>query len=208
MKINKKIFFLILLAALFFPVKNILATDAACTAAGGNCNNTATECLATAGSTIISGVATQCTTLPGNVCCKPPTTPPPPPSGECKSGLVPCGRNCDNPDTTKVDETKPCTLCHFIVGIQGLINYGFKIMVGVAIFMITIGGVMYIVSTGQKLMEKAKEVLLSTLKGFAIMLAAWLIVNTLLYYIGASDNSGKLKDATTATWGEYSCTYQ
>ena len=114
------------------------------------------------------------------------------------TGLVPCG--CKG--------GPPCNLCYLIKGIQGLISYGFKIMVFVALVMIVIGGIMYITSAGNEgLMKSAKAVIFKTLAGFAIILGGWLIVNTIIYYIGASsDISGKLRlEENKNKWGDFKC---
>jgi len=45
------------------------------------------------------------------------------------------------------------------------------------------------------------------LAGFAIILGGWLIVNTIIYYIGASsDISGKLRlEENKNKWGDFKC---
>jgi len=119
-----------------------------------------------------------------------------PPGSKTCTGLVPCGCK-DGPK---------CNLCYLIVGIKGLVDYGFRIMVFVALVMIVIGGIMYITSAGNEgLMKSAKSVLFKTLAGFAIILGGWLIVNTIIYYIGASsDISGTLRLGGNK-WGEFKC---
>jgi len=121
-----------------------------------------------------------------------------PPGSDTCTGLVPCG--CKG--------GPPCNLCYLIKGIQGLISYGFKIMVFVALVMIVIGGIMYITSAGNEgLMKSAKAVIFKTLAGFAIILGGWLIVNTIIYYIGASsDISGTLRlEENKNKWGDFKC---
>jgi ABC-type nickel/cobalt efflux system permease component RcnA len=115
------------------------------------------------------------------------------------AGLVPCG----------LGATDPCTLCHFIVGIKGLIDWGMGILVAISITAISIAGVMYVISSGDPTFaKKAKDFVTSVVIGFALMLGAWLIVNTTFYLFSAK------KDATSGTynlgltsksWNSFSC---
>lgn len=111
------------------------------------------------------------------------------------AGLVPCG-NSENPD--------PCTLCHFIVGIKNIIDWGMRVLVFVALGAIVLGGIFYIISTGnEEMMKKAKTIIFQTLTGFAIVLGAWLIVTYSMYIIGASTEDGVLKSGNN--WYEFTC---
>ena len=92
------------------------------------------------------------------------------------AGLVPCGLNSGT-----VEEMKPCTICHVVVGGKRVIDWGMKIMVVIALTVILAMGILYIVSAGnQSMMQTAKGGLLAALVGFSVMLAAWLIVNVIL----------------------------
>ncbi|HLN18991.1 MAG TPA: pilin [Patescibacteria group bacterium] len=91
------------------------------------------------------------------------------------AGIVPCG-NSEN-DT-------PCTTCHLIKGISNLVNYGKNILIGVAIVGIVIAGIIYMMSSGsESMITTAKNCFKASLVGFAITIAAWLIVNTVLFWI-------------------------
>jgi hypothetical protein len=96
------------------------------------------------------------------------------------AAIVPCGRNTDDP-TTAIDETKPCTICHLVIGGKKVIDWGLKVMTYVAIAIIVAMAILYIVSTGNEgLMKTAKGGIMAALAGFAVMLGAWLIINTTL----------------------------
>ncbi|MFZ2299668.1 MAG: pilin [Candidatus Moraniibacteriota bacterium] len=98
-----------------------------------------------------------------------------------EAALVPCGRSSGT-----AEEQKPCTVCHLVVGGNGIINWGLKIMTFVAIAVIVAMGIFYIVSTGDEgMMQTAKGGIKAALIGFAVMLAAWLIVNTTLKILTA-----------------------
>lgn len=98
------------------------------------------------------------------------------PNAASAAGLVPCGRNAGS-----ASEMAPCTLCHVVLGADGVIKWLMKIMTIIAVTVIFAMGVLYIISTGdQGMMEKAKEGIKAALVGFTIMLLAWLIVNVIL----------------------------
>lgn len=99
------------------------------------------------------------------------------------AAIVPCGRS--GADAT-ADEKKPCTICHLVVGGNRIIEWGLKVMTFVAIAVIVAMAILYIVSTGNEgLMKTAKGGITAALAGFAIMLGAWLIVNTTLRILTA-----------------------
>jgi hypothetical protein len=98
-----------------------------------------------------------------------------------EAALVPCGRSSGT-----AAEMAPCTVCHLVVGGKGLIDYGLKTMTFVAIAIIVAMAILYIVSTGDEgMMGTAKNGIKAALIGFAVMLGAWLIVNTTLRILSA-----------------------
>lgn len=109
------------------------------------------------------------------------------------AALVPCGKKSDS---------GMCTLCDLIVGIKGIIDYGFKIMVIVAIAMVTIAGITYIISAGDEgMMGTAKNLLKNTLIGFAVILGAWLMINTVMWVIGTKGDLG----IGVTGWSTFTC---
>lgn len=108
-----------------------------------------------------------------------------------QAALVPCGLSQDNPDTPGNDESQMCTLCHLVVGVKGIVDYGFRIMVIIGIMMIVVAGITYIISAGNEgMMTTAKGLLKNVLIGFSIILGAWLIINTTMLIIGARSDLG------------------
>ncbi|HAI73963.1 MAG TPA: hypothetical protein DCS28_03755 [Candidatus Moranbacteria bacterium] len=95
------------------------------------------------------------------------------------AGVVPCGNGL----------TDPCTICHFIVGFKNLIDWGRNILIALSITMMTIAGVMYIVSSGDpEMIKRAKSLAVNTVIGFSLMLGAWLIINTTFYVFSAKSS--------------------
>lgn len=98
------------------------------------------------------------------------------------AGLVPCGNGSEYADR--------CTLCHLVVGFDDLIDYGFNILIFVALAALLAAGVLYIVSTGDEgLITTAKGIMKNTLFGFAFVLLGWLLVNFTLYVLGGKDSN-------------------
>ncbi|MCK9378900.1 MAG: transglycosylase SLT domain-containing protein [Candidatus Moranbacteria bacterium] len=112
-----------------------------------------------------------------------------------KAAIVPCATS---------EHPEPCTLCHFIVGIKNIIDWGMGILTFVAIGAIVLGGIFYVISAGnQEMMTKAKNIIIQTLTGFAIVLGAWLIVTYSMYVIGASNKEGIMR--TNGAWYDFTC---
>lgn len=107
------------------------------------------------------------------------------------AGLVPCGQTTNDP-ATDINESAPCTICHIVVGGNGLIKWGLGIMTVVAITVIFAMAVLYVVSAGDEgMMKTAKSGITAALIGFAIMLSAWLIVNIVLTVLADTTTPGK-----------------
>ncbi len=98
------------------------------------------------------------------------------PESVSAAGLVPCGRSSGT-----AEEMLPCTLCHVVVGGKRIMDWGMRVMLAIALTVITAMGLWYIVSTGDEgMMKQARAGIASTLSGVAVMLGAWLIVSTVL----------------------------
>ena len=124
-----------------------------------------------------------------------------------QAGLVPCGLTNDDTSTPNVNESQICTLCHLIIGIKGIIDFGLKLLITVAAVGIFIAGVLYIISSGnEEMMKRAKSFLSTSLSGFTITLAAWLIVNSIMWIL--SFNISNLKVDTAVNWYTFTCNSQ
>ena len=109
--------------------------------------------------------------------------------GQTETGIVPCGHSV------------PCTLCHLIVGINNLITWGRNILLVLATLGIVVAGIMYIMAGTVTSAEKAKGALYNALIGFAIIWAAWLIVNTVMVLMSTKENLGIYKE----NWWTFTC---
>ncbi len=89
-------------------------------------------------------------------------------------GLVPCGGTGGE---------RPCTSCDFLTLIQRIITFGLKLTFIVAIVLIIIAGFNVMFSGGDSgKVAKAWGGVKNVIIGLAIILVAWVVVNTLLYY--------------------------
>jgi hypothetical protein len=105
-------------------------------------------------------------------------------------GLVPCGRNTDNPDTTW-NECDACGLCSFILMGQLTTEFLIKIAGVASVLAIIFAGVLYIFAVGKaNLINKSKLMIKYALTGFVIILTAWLVVDSVLTILGYIDPIG------------------
>lgn len=107
------------------------------------------------------------------------------PSPASATGLIPCGRT--GADATAAEKA-PCTICHVVIGGNRIIEYGMQVMTVIAIAVMVAMGILYIISAGDsEMMSTAKGGIKAALIGFAVMLAAWLIVYTVLRVFSATN---------------------
>ncbi len=118
-----------------------------------------------------------------------------------KGSIVPCGRNCDDKNTPW-KENESCTLCHFFIMFKQVYDLAFSLLIIVALALLTIGGVVYIVSAGNTNAKTlAKNIISKVLLGFALFLLSWLLVFTVLKFISA--NTDMLGNGEK--WYEFDC---
>jgi len=111
--------------------------------------------------------------------------------------IVPCGRNFGT-----AEEMAPCSLCHLAIGTQGLIQYGLYILAGLTLVIVVSAGIIYALSSGnENILNLAKKFLKNSLTGFAIILSAWLITNTVFWLLGTKTDLG----IGVISWNQFTC---
>ncbi|PIS38906.1 MAG: hypothetical protein COT34_01230 [Candidatus Nealsonbacteria bacterium CG08_land_8_20_14_0_20_43_11] len=96
------------------------------------------------------------------------------------SGLVPCGT-----------EDCPCTLCHFFVLFQRILNFVTVLAIIISTLAFTIGGFLLLTGGGNPgNVSKANKIFQDTAIGLVIMFSAWVITNTLFLFIGVATWTG------------------
>jgi hypothetical protein len=106
------------------------------------------------------------------------------------SGLVPCGRLVNDPETAWNDTSK-CQFCHIIILLSQIINFLMSLVAILTILAIVIVGLLSITSSVDvRSNVSARQKLSSVLSGFVIILVAWLVINTLMVLFGFNDPLG------------------
>ena len=122
------------------------------------------------------------------------------------AGLVPCGRSEDDLSTPR-NESSPCTTCDLLVLFQNVLKFALEIAFLIVVGFIIYGGFRWIFSAGNEVNIKAgQQTITNALIGLAIILCAWLIVNTVFWLvktIGGADYTG----TGTLPWFQLECTY-
>ena len=91
--------------------------------------------------------------------------------------LVPCGGTGQ----------KACTVCDFFVGIKNIVDFLTEaVAMPVAVIILIYGGVMLLTSGGSEdKIRKGKSALWQAVWGLIIVFAAWLIIDTIIKWLGA-----------------------
>ena len=106
------------------------------------------------------------------------------------AGLIPCGKNYNDP-ATSWDECADCTLCHLILMGQLIIEFLVKMAAIFAILAIIGGGLIYVFSIGSAgTIEKAKTMIKYALLGFLVVFIAWAVIDSILVLMGYIDPIG------------------
>lgn len=160
--------------AIFFAVLPLFSFSYGAQAAGAPTSAAEDGCLPNSGDPDCEnlGVPGQCPKLKGS------------------AGLIPCGRDYNDPDTAW-DECAYCSLCAGILAGQLIIEFLLKIAAVLAVLSITFGGFLYIFAAGsQGTIEKAKSIIKYVILGFIIILIAWAVVDSILVSAGYIDPIG------------------
>jgi len=107
------------------------------------------------------------------------------------AGLVPCGGTGEN----------ECTACDLVVLFQNVLKFALAIAFLIVIIFIVFGGFRWIFSGGNEANIKAgQQTITNALIGLAIILCAWLIVNTVFWLIAQTGGNDY-----TGTWWHLEC---
>lgn len=111
--------------------------------------------------------------------------------------IVPCGRS-----SGPAEEMAPCDACHLFIALpQRLVEFAVYISTFLMILGLAISGGMFVVSsTNTKLRERGKRILKISVRGFLLVLCAYLIVNSIFWVLGR-ESPVENKNS----WGHYSC---
>jgi hypothetical protein len=80
--------------------------------------------------------------------------------------------------------TTNCTICDLLKLIQNIINFLTTISVSLATAMILTGGILILTAgDSEKRLDWGKTILTNAIVGFAIVLAGWLFINTIMNWL-------------------------
>ncbi len=114
-------------------------------------------------------------------------------------GLVPCGREWNDPDTSWND-TDPCRLCHLVILASLIINFLMGLVVLISILALVVAGLIYVKTGGDSsLITAAKQNVNKILYGFVIVFVAWAIINLVMVLLGFNDPIGD------GSWKIFTC---
>lgn len=109
---------------------------------------------------------------------------------DTSGGIVPCGREADNPETEN-NETDKCTLCHLALIGNNVILFFFSIASVLAVLMFMVAAFMYVfVGANPVAKNQAKEAAMNVVKGYLVVFVAWLIIDFVLSAWGFIDPLG------------------
>lgn len=127
-----------------------------------------------------------------------------------EGGIVPCGRETDNPSTA-ICECTPCEVCHLMVLFDRIVEFAtFNIAIPLGILMFVVGGIMLLIAGGDpRRISKGKTILKVAIIGFVIILTAWLVVNTIVFFAanGRIPLPGEIGTILGQPWNEVECPY-
>lgn len=106
------------------------------------------------------------------------------------SGIIPCGRAVNNPETPN-DDTETCSLCHLAMLLNNFILFLFGIVSATALLAFVVAGFMYVTSGANPVNRNAaRGYVINIVKGYAIVFTAWLIIDFVLSAWGFIDPLG------------------
>jgi hypothetical protein len=114
-------------------------------------------------------------------------------------GLVPCGRDWNDPVTLWNDK-ESCRLCHSVIFASLIINFLMEVVILISILALIVAGLIYVKTGGDlSLITAAKQNVNKILYGFVIVFVAWAIINLIMILLGFNDPIGD------GSWKIFNC---
>lgn len=103
--------------------------------------------------------------------------------------LVVFGQNSEYGDPLVPCSGPDCNFCSIVTLVQNIINWLFGFLTLVAVILLVVAGFKLVTSAGNpNAWETAKKMLTNVIIGFIIIMAAWLIVDTIMKALLAPDS--------------------
>lgn len=125
--------------------------------------------------------------------------------GEDYIGLVPCGRNADDPGTKNIDEAEPCEVCDFFAMAKRVIDFiVLRFVPPVAVLFFVVGGIVLYTSGGsESRVAWARKVLFGVVIGLLVIYGAWMLIDSTLLMV--SDSFTPQPPGFPWPWNEITC---
>lgn len=109
---------------------------------------------------------------------------------DTSGGIVPCGRETDNPKTAN-NETDACTLCHLALIANNFILFIFGIASACALLAFMVASLIFVFASANPANKsQARKAVINIVQGYAVIFCAWLIVDFVLSAWGFIDPLG------------------
>jgi len=124
---------------------------------------------------------------------------------ECPGGIMPCGRDCDDPNTAVV-ESSPCSFCHILILAKRIIDFFFKkLALPILSLMLVIAGFLFIIAGGvEERIRRARNALKAAIIGLVVSSIGWVFINLLVAF-GTGETEEGIGKIFGKKWNEISC---
>ena len=114
-------------------------------------------------------------------------------------GLVSCGNDINH--SGKIESDEACGLCHLFQLINNILNWVLLIIIPIiAPIFIVIGGIYLLIARGDpEMFSKGKNVLTAAVIGLIIVYTAWVLLSTVLTFLGVANWTG------LGSWWQIAC---
>ena len=118
---------------------------------------------------------------------------------DVEQGLVSCGNDIDH--SGEIEPGEACGLCDLFQLINNILNWVlFVIIPIIAPIFIVIGGIYLLIARGDpEMFSKGKNVLTAAVIGLIIVYTAWVLLSTVLTFLGVANWTG------LGSWWQIAC---
>ena len=118
---------------------------------------------------------------------------------DVEQGLVSCGNDINHNGI--LDKEEACRLCNLFQLVNNLVNWVLLVIIPVvAPIFLVLGGIYLLIARGDPgMFKKGKDVLTATIVGLIIIYTAWVLLSTVLAFLGVADWTG------LSSWWEIQC---
>ncbi len=125
-------------------------------------------------------------------------------SAQFSGSLVPCGNDVNGNGI--VDASEQCQACDAVELVQNIINFLVYIASFLAVLIFSWAGLIYVTAAGNPgKLGKAHQMFTDVLLGFIVVLAGWLVIDTVMKSLFVGSNLDTSTRQTFGPWNEIKC---